>query len=71
MHVVRLVAPPLAGEDHAKDIDFSHGGIKLRWQAGYDDTRSVLQQAPWNAEFDPLEGIILHEAKAGKMMFEG
>jgi NTE family protein len=71
MHVVRLVAPPLAGEDHAKDIDFSRGGIKLRWQAGYDDTRSVLEQAPWNAEFDPLEGIILHEAKAGKMMFEG
>src|SRR5262249_50652579 len=23
MHVVRLVAPSLAGEDHAKDIDFS------------------------------------------------
>jgi NTE family protein len=71
MHVVRLLAPPLAGEDHAKDIDFSRSGIKQRWQAGYDDTKSVLAQAPWSGEFDPLEGLILHEAKAGKMMFEG
>src|SRR5262245_28406061 len=71
MHVVRLTAPPLAGEDHAKDIDFSRGGIQQRWQAGYADTRSVLAQAPWSGEFDPLEGLILHEASAGKMMFEG
>src|SRR5260370_1906376 len=26
MHVVRLLAPPLAGEDHSKDIDFSSKG---------------------------------------------
>jgi NTE family protein len=71
MHVVRLSAPPLAGEDHAKDIDLSRGGIKQRSQAGYADTKSVLAQAPWSGEFDPLEGLILHEAEAGKMMFEG
>jgi len=71
MHVVRLLAPPLAGEDHAKDIDFSRNGIKYRWQSGYDDTRRVLAQAPWSGQFDPLEGLILHEAKAGQMMFEG
>jgi NTE family protein len=71
MHVVRLLAPPLAGEDHAKDIDFSRNGIKYRWQAGYDDTRTVLAQAPWRGQFDPLEGLILHEAKAGQMMLEG
>ena len=46
MHVVRLLAPALAGEDHAKDIDFSRGGIKQRWQAGYADTKHVLGQAP-------------------------
>ena len=38
MHVVRLVSPPLAGEDHSKDIDFSANGIRLRWDAGYNDT---------------------------------
>jgi len=71
MHVVRLLSPPLAGEDHAKDIDFSPGGIRFRWEAGYADTMRVLQQAPWTHEFDPLEGFILHEAEAGRMMFEG
>jgi NTE family protein len=71
MHVVRLVAPPLAGEDHSKDIDFSAGGIQLRWDAGYADTKQVLAQAPWTGEFDPLEGFILHEAEGGRMKFEG
>ena len=35
MHVVRLQAPTLDGEDHTKDIDFSPSGIRTRWQAGY------------------------------------
>jgi NTE family protein len=71
MHVVRLVAPPLAGEDHAKDIDFSANGIQLRWDAGYADTKQVLANAPWTHNFDPLEGFILHEAEGGRMKFEG
>ncbi|MGO9005910.1 MAG: patatin-like phospholipase family protein [Beijerinckiaceae bacterium] len=71
MHVVRLVAPPLAGEDHANDIDFSPGGIRRRWDAGYSDTMRVLALAPWTHECDPLEGFILHEAEAGRMKFEG
>lgn len=68
VHVVRLLAPPLAGEDHSKDIDFSPEGISSRWTSGYEDTRKVLAQAPWTAPFDPTEGFILHEASAGRMM---
>ena len=71
MHVVRLLAPPLAGEDHSKDIDFSSSGIKDRWRAGYSDTSRVLTQAPWTHEFDPLEGLIIHQAESGHMTFEG
>jgi NTE family protein len=71
MHVVRLVAPPLAGEDHSKDIDFGASGIQYRWDAGYTDTMKVLSQAPWTGEFDPLEGFILHEAEGGRMKLEG
>jgi NTE family protein len=71
MHIVRLLAPPLAGEDHSKDIDFSPSGIKYRWQAGYSDTSRVLMQAPWTHEFDPLEGLIIHQAESGHMTFEG
>ena len=71
MHVVRLLAPPLAGEDHSKDIDFSAAGIKARWDAGYVDTVRVLAQQPWANRFDPLEGFILHEAEAGAITKEG
>jgi NTE family protein len=66
MHVIRLLAPPLAGEDHAKDIDFSPLGIRTRWEAGYADTARVLEQSPWTRKVDPMDGIILHEATAGR-----
>jgi len=70
MHVVRLLAEPLAGEDHAKDIDFSPDGIRRRWDAGYADTVRMLAQRPWTHEVDPTEGFILHEAKAGRTISE-
>ena len=62
MHVVRLVAPKLDGEDHTKDIDFTPGGIRARWQAGYADTRRMLRRAPWRKPVDPTEGVIVHDA---------
>ena len=71
MHVVRLLAPPLQGEDHSKDIDFSSSGIQHRWDAGHSDTMRVLNQHPWTHEVEPLEGFVLHEAEAGRMEFEG
>ncbi len=61
MHVVRLLAPPLDGDDHTKDIDFSRSGIQQRRAAGRADMRRVLEQKPWEGEFDPVEGFILHE----------
>jgi NTE family protein len=61
MHVVRLLAPQLDRETHTKDIDFSPDGIKQRWDAGYAHTMDVLGREPWNGEFDPLSGVILHE----------
>lgn len=68
MHVVRLLAPALDYEDHAKDIDFSADGIAQRWQAGYRHTMQTLEQAPWRGDFDPLEGFILHEASGGEVI---
>ena len=61
MHVVRLNAPKLDGEDHTKDIDFSPEGIRARWQAGYADTRRMLGRAPWDKPVDPTEGVVLHD----------
>ena len=61
MHVVRLLAPALDGEDHTKDIDFSREGVRRRRTAGREDTLRALDSEPWRKESDPLEGFILHE----------
>ncbi len=62
MHVVRLLAPRLDAENHTKDVDFSPGGIRMRWEAGYIATTRALGHAPWQHASDPLEGVILHES---------
>jgi len=64
MHVIRLLAPQLQGEDHMKDIDFSRAGIRSRWEAGLRDTRQVLADAPWENEVNPLDGFYLHECQS-------
>jgi NTE family protein len=71
MHVVRLLAPRLDNENHTKDVDFSPRRVKLRWEAGYADTRRALKRRAWEAEFDPLEGVILHDLEPGADLVEG
>ena len=61
MHVVRLLWPGHDGEDQTKDVDFSPSGIRRRWQAGYDKTMRAIDASPWNGDFDPMEGVYLHE----------
>jgi NTE family protein len=70
MHVVQLLAPQLSREDHTKDVDFSPAGIRQRWDAGYAHTRGVLAREPWVGQFDPLSGVILHEAKEFEALVE-
>ena len=60
MHVVRLLAPRLDGEDHTKDIDFTATGVKARRQAGHRDASEMITNAPWQAPVDPIEGVIVH-----------
>ena len=61
MHVVRLVAPRIDGEDHTKDIDFTSAGIAARRHAGYAAMRSMIQRAPWETAVDPMQGVIVHD----------
>jgi len=68
MHVIRLLAPQLNGEDHTKDIDFSPSGIRARWNAGLEHTSAVLRQSPWLQSADPIDGFILHEARSGEVV---
>jgi NTE family protein len=67
MHVVRLLAPRIESENHTKDIDFSPSSIRARHQAGYRATVKALERAPWRGDFDPIEGVILHEATSDFM----
>ncbi|HEX6266794.1 MAG TPA: patatin-like phospholipase family protein [Burkholderiales bacterium] len=64
MHVARLLAPALDGEDYWKDLDFSAAGIRFRCEAGHADARRMLERAPWEAPADPMEGVIVHELSA-------
>jgi NTE family protein len=60
MHVVRLLSPPIDGEDQTKDIDFTPAGMQARWQAGHAATRAAIERAPWTAPVDPIEGVVEH-----------
>jgi NTE family protein len=62
MHVMRLQAPRLDGEDHTKDIDFTPAGVRARWQAGYADTLRELDRKAWTAAVDPMDGVVVHVA---------
>ena len=63
MHIVQLIAPRIAGEDHSKDIDFTHNGIKTRWEAGQLDGRLAIEQAPWRKPVDPRDGVVIHHLR--------
>jgi NTE family protein len=65
MHVVKLTAPRLDGEDQLKDIDFTPSGIRARRRAGYEETRRAIARAPWKRAVDPIEGVVIHEHRVG------
>jgi NTE family protein len=60
MHVLRLLAPSLQGEDQLKDIDFTPQGIRRRWHAGHADTLKMIDRQPWTKAVDPMEGVVVH-----------
>ncbi len=64
MHIVRLNAPRLDGEDSLRDIDFTRTGIHARWQAGYADTMRILERRPWETPVDPMIGVAVHDCDA-------
>jgi NTE family protein len=64
MHVARLMAPRLDGEDQLKDIDFTPSGIRARWHAGFAETRRMIARAPWQRPVDPTEGVVIHDPLA-------
>lgn len=61
MHILSLRAPRLDGEDGSKDIDFTPASIRARWDAGRQLAAAKIAEAPWQADFDPVIGVLLHE----------
>jgi len=64
MHLIKLAAPRLAGDDFLKDIDFTPMGIAARRQSGYDDAKRVIAARPWEAAMDPIEGMTVFSLDA-------
>jgi len=71
MHVVQLLlAPQLLHEDYTKDVDFSPAGIRQRWTRASPTPRPCSRASPGVGQFDPLSGVILHEAKEFRALAE-
>lgn len=60
-HLVRLQAPRLPDESHAKDIEFTPTRVGQRWAAGYQDARRALDARPWEQAVGADEGVLLHD----------
>ena len=60
MHLIEINAEPIDGETNARDYDFSSAAIQARWQAGYADTRRMIEQQPWNDPIDPIVGVSVY-----------
>ena len=49
MDIVQLIYRPFAPQGAAKDYEFSHGSMEIRWRHGLSDAAATLQAAPWLA----------------------
>lgn len=61
MHIVKLLAPALAGDDHTKDLDFTPDGIEARWLAGHADALRALLAEPWRRPVDSMQGVVEYD----------
>jgi NTE family protein len=64
MHIIRLNAQRLDGDDTNRDVDFTSTGIAARWQAGYVDTIATLEKRPWETKIDAMTGVAVYDSDA-------
>jgi NTE family protein len=62
IHLIKLAAPRLDGDDNLKDIDFTPDGLAARRRAGYEDAMRAIAARPWEASVDPLQGMTVYSA---------
>jgi NTE family protein len=61
MHIVRLAYAGRDWQMASKDINFSKGSIKWRWEQGYRDALRAIEVAAWHAEVPEGSGVVVHE----------
>jgi NTE family protein len=64
MHIIRLVAPRLAGECGMRELDFSAGALRARRDAGRLAALRMIARAPWTKPVDPAIGVMVHDDDA-------
>ncbi|RJG04457.1 patatin-like phospholipase family protein [Noviherbaspirillum sedimenti] len=61
IHIVRLAYSGRDWHMASKDVNFSRGSIRWRWEQGYQDAMQAIHHRSWTS-FVPAEtGIVLHE----------
>jgi NTE family protein len=63
IHLVELNARGPECEDPLSDIDFSRSALHQRWDQGYEDTRRVIDERPWEEPVSPFHGISIHNGR--------
>jgi NTE family protein len=66
MHLVEINAEALDGETNSREYDFSKTTIEARWDAGYADTRRMIEKRPWENKIDPSVGVAVYASDASR-----
>ncbi|MBV8635805.1 MAG: patatin-like phospholipase family protein [Burkholderiaceae bacterium] len=61
IHIVRLAYTGSDWHMAAKDINFSAGSLRWRWQLGYEMARRSIERMAWAERVEGNIGLIVHE----------
>jgi NTE family protein len=68
IHIVHVIYHPTDDQVSESDAEFSRPSIAKRRQAGYDDLRRALEEAPWEQQRKAVpEGTLVHRVYRGQV----
>ncbi|MGQ0793780.1 MAG: patatin-like phospholipase family protein [Deltaproteobacteria bacterium] len=69
LDIVHIIYQPAEDQVSQSDTEFSRSSIAARRDAGYEDMKAALREAPWfKAKTSEAEGAKLHCVKAGRVI---
>jgi NTE family protein len=63
VHLIQLNAHGFDRSDPHDDIDFSTLALRERWDAGYADTRRMIDKRPWEEPVALVNGVAVHDSE--------